>query len=88
MASSQDSNAAKRFGKACAEARAHLRREMEARGLYESDGWKIVETVRQIEGGSELVMRPLHLHKAAPDDIECVVSIDEDSSAVDMDCTP
>ena len=88
MTSSHDSHAAQRFAKACAEARAHLRREMMARGLYESDGWKIVESVRQIKGGSELVMRPLHLRKAPPDDLECVVSIDEDSSAVDMDCTP
>jgi hypothetical protein len=88
MASTHDSQAARRFSKACAEARAHLRREMNSRGLYESDGWKITESVRQIKGGSELVMRPLHLHKPAPDDLECVVSIDEDSSAVDMDCTP
>jgi len=88
MASSHDFQAATRFAKACVEARAYLRRHMEARGLYESDGWKIVETVRQADGGSELVMRPLHLRLNAPDDLECVVSIDEDSTAVDVDCTP
>jgi hypothetical protein len=88
MASTHDSVAAKRFAKACADARAHLRREMEARGLYEKDGWMIVETVRQADGGSELVMRPLHLRKTAPPDLECVVSIDEDSTRVDMNCTP
>ena len=88
MASTPDTHAARRFAKACAEARAYLRRHMEARGLYESDGWKIVESVRQAHGGSELVMRPLHLRLNAPDDLECVVSIDEDSSEVDVDCTP
>ena len=88
MASSHDSTAAQRFAKACAEARAHLRRQMEARGLHESDGWKITETVRQADGGSELVMRPLHLRMTAPDDLECVVHIGEDSSEVDVNCRP
>jgi hypothetical protein len=88
MSSTHDFNAARRFAKACADARTHLRREMEARGLHERDGWLIVETVRQADGGSELVMRPLHLRLNPPDDLECVVSIDEDSSEVDVDCTP
>lgn len=30
-------------------------------------------------------MRPLHLHLVAPDDLECVVRIEEDSS-VDSNC--
>jgi hypothetical protein len=53
------------------------------RGLFERDGWKIVETVRAATGCTELVMRPLHLHKVAPDDLECVVTIDEDTTTVD-----
>jgi hypothetical protein len=76
------------FSKAIAEARAHLWREMEARGLYARDGWKVTETTRAAGGGSQLVLRPLHLQKPAPDDLECVVAIDEDAKSIDMDCTP
>jgi hypothetical protein len=88
MSSSNDYQVAARFAKACAEARAHLWREMEARGLYERDGWKIVETVRPAMGGTELVMRPLHLRLTAPADLECVVTIDEDTTTVDSSCEP
>jgi hypothetical protein len=83
-----DMPAATRFAKACAEARLHLRKEMEARGLHEAEGWKIVETIRAAKGGSELVLRPLHLHKLAPEDLECVVAIDEDAASIDVDCSP
>lgn len=73
------------FSARCAVARAHLRREMEARGLRQCDGWEINETTRDCPGGSEIVMRPLHLHLVAPDDMECVVRIEEDSS-IDSNC--
>jgi hypothetical protein len=81
----RSSSLAQAFSAKCAVARAHLRREMEARGLRQSDGWKIMETVRDCVGGSELVMRPLHMHLQAPDDLECVVRIEEDSS-IDSNC--
>lgn len=73
------------FSSRCATARAHLRREMEARGLHQSDGWEITETTRDRGGGSEIVMRPLHLRLEAPDDLECVVRIETDSS-IDSNC--
>jgi hypothetical protein len=73
------------FSARCAVARAHLRSEMDARSLHQRDGWEIMETVRDCPGGSELVMRPMHLHLEAPDDLECVVRIEEDSS-MDSNC--
>lgn len=88
MPNFDDARAATRFARACEEARAHLRKEMEARGLHERDGWKIVETMRPARTGSELVLRPLHLHKMAPPDLECVVAIDEDATSIDVDCKP
>lgn len=88
MTPSDDSQAAARFAQACTEARAHLRRQMEERGLHERDGWKIVEAVRQGARGAELVMRPLHLRHTAPDDLECIIAIDEETTAVDSSCTP
>ena len=86
MSREHDAYVAARFAKACADARAYLLREMEQAGLHASEGWKIVETVRQVVGGSELVMRPLHLHKPSPPDLECVVKIDLDSAAIDSTC--
>jgi len=88
MPNFDDRPAVDRFAKAIAQARAHLWREMEARGLYSRDGWKLVETMRTTLGGSELVLRPLHLHKVAPHDLECVVAIDEDARYIDVDCSP
>ena len=72
-----------------AEARAHLRKQMEELGLHEKDGWKIAESVRQRpDGRCELHMCPLHLRLKAPDGIECVVTLDPQEQAVDADCTP
>lgn len=88
MKPSADSQAAARFAKACAEARAHLRRLMEESGFHEHDGWTIAESMRQVRGGTQLVMRPLHLRLTAPDHLECVVTIDEESTAVDSNCAP
>jgi hypothetical protein len=86
MSREHDTYIAARFAKACAEARADLLRQMEEAGLRASEGWKIVETLRQVAGGSELVMRPLHLHKPSPPDLECVVKIDLDTAAIDSSC--
>jgi len=81
----RSSSLAQAFSERCAVARAHLRREMEARGLHQSDGWDIMETTRDRADGSEIVLRPLHLHLAAPDELECVVRIEADS-AMDSNC--
>ena len=86
MSHSNDALVSARFASACGEARDHLRRQMEERGLHARDGWKIVETVRQVAGGSELVMRPLHMHLPSPGDLECVVTIDMASTSIDVDC--
>ena len=66
-------------------ARAHLLREMAARGLTEREGWKVVESVRQVPGGTELVLRPLHLHSESPEGLECVVKVRERDGAIDPD---
>ena len=68
------------------EARAMLRRHMEERGLYERDGWSIVETLRHRDGKTELVLRPIHLRLVPPVDLECVVAIDEPGTRITADC--
>lgn len=74
-----DDKVAVEFSARCAEARACLERTMVQRGLLAKDGWRITETVRTIIGGTEIVMRPLHLYRASPEDLECVVRVMEHS---------
>jgi hypothetical protein len=61
---------------------------MEARGLHERDGWKITEIMRDTRGGTELVLRPLHLWHQTPPDLECVVWVRNDDGQVETSCTP
>ena len=82
----RDADLSTQFSVRSKEARASLRTHMEERGLYERDGWKIWEQVRHRDGRTELVLRPIHLHLAAPVDLECVVTIDEPGSSISTDC--
>jgi len=88
MANDEDARLAELFSARCKAARAHLRHMMDALGMTERDGWRIGESMRQVSGGSELVLRPLHLYRNAPPDMECVVWIDAGAGSVDMACSP
>ena len=89
MKTDPDYTLAATFTSRCAAARAHLRKEMEALGLHERDGWKIAEIVRRsADGGLELHMCPLHMRLKAPPGIECVVSIDPNEERVESECSP
>ena len=70
------------------EAHAHLRGEMQKLGLLEEDGWRIAEVIRECTGGSELVLRPLHLSLEAPEGLECVVWFVEEPAHVGAECLP
>ena len=61
-----------------------LRREMEARGLTEKNGWKIDEQLRNVVGGTELVLRPIHRREHAPNDLLYVVAINEEDGSSDL----
>ncbi len=88
MSKAHETALASTFAERCAEARAHLQREMEACGLHARDGWRIVERIRGMGGGrTALVLRPLHLYLESPDGLECVVEIDADAS-IDVHCEP
>ena len=80
-----ESDLAQTFAERCARARAYLRQEMNARGLLEKEGWRIVETVRATGTRTELVMRPIHLHLPSPEGLECIVEIDEDET-IESNC--
>jgi len=88
MPNDTDDNFATRFAERYAAARAHLRREMDAIGLYERDGWRITETTRQARNGLELVLRPIHRTLASPDGLECIVWIDVEGHSIDAECVP
>ena len=83
-----DVQTAKAFAERYAAARAHLRREMNAVGLTEAQGWFITEYAREASGGSQVVLRPLHLHLKPPPGLECIVWVDEAGTTVEAECTP
>jgi hypothetical protein len=66
--------------------RAQLLQRMEERGLHARDGWRIHESIRQVNDGTEIVLRPVHLWLPAPDDLECTCWINEPGTAVSADC--
>jgi hypothetical protein len=89
MIPDRDAALAADFTERCTLARAHLRRQMEALGLRQQDGWRIAEVVRQnAQGGYELHMCPIHMRLKAPSDVECVVSIDLVHETVESECAP
>jgi hypothetical protein len=85
---SDDPSLVKEFREQRAKAEAYLWSEMERLGMYARDGWSIQEFTREREGGSELVLRPLHRVKTAPEGLECVVRIRESAPHVDSHCDP
>jgi hypothetical protein len=88
MNQSSDEGLAAEFSARRAEAEAFLWQEMHKLGLRKEDGWKISESMRDGSGGSELVMRPIHRTRTAPDGLECVVRIVEDTKTIDSECSP
>jgi hypothetical protein len=65
-------------------ARMLLRQQMDVRGLTEGTGWKINESVRHVVGGTELVLRPIHLRERAPADLEVVIAVSEEDGSTDL----
>jgi hypothetical protein len=84
----KDNSVAHAFAAKCEQARADLMKHMQDRGLLVEDGWMIGESMRQADGGSVLVMRPIHLRLPAPPDLECSCSVDEPGVTVSAQCNP
>lgn len=59
---------------------------MEQLGLRREDGWSILEFTRETAGGTELVLRPLHMRLASPPGLECIVGIVEDTAKIQTEC--
>ena len=57
------------------QARADVSAQMAALGLRQKDGWRIHEEMRSVLGGTQWVLRPVHIHRDAPG-VEAVVTID------------
>jgi hypothetical protein len=70
----------------CENARKALREHMTRRGLLEANGWKIYEFTRQVEGGTELVLRPVHTAQSSPEELECTCRIQEPGSQAIAEC--
>jgi hypothetical protein len=76
------------FGDKMRHAQAYLRSEMRRLGLFEEDGWKIIQDTRERSTGTEMVLRPFHLKLDAPEGLECVVWISPEQPEVDSECAP
>ena len=59
-----------------AEAKAQLAIRMQAMGLTQDKGWRVVEGLRDTPTGHEFVLRPIHLHEEAQ--LEITVPIGPD----------
>jgi len=68
-------------------ARDMLRKQMDARGLTEKAGWRITESLRHVAGGTQLVLKPIHLREHAPEGLEYVVSVSEEGTS-DLTASP
>lgn len=75
-----------KFAEKLQHAHDYLRAEMRNLGLLEEDGWKIAEIIRERDGGSELVLRPVHLRLEPPDGLECVVWFIEQPARIGAEC--
>jgi hypothetical protein len=84
----KDQSLARAFAVKCDQARADLMEHMRVRGLHAKDGWRIGESMRQADGGTVLVMRPIHMRHTSPPDLECSCSIDEPGEQVSAQCSP
>jgi hypothetical protein len=76
------------FAAKCSQARADLVKHMLVRGLHPEDGWLIHESMRQANGGTVLVFRPIHMRLSAPPDLECTCSVDEPGAEISAQCNP
>ena len=83
-----DDETARAFAERYVAARAHLRREMDELGLLEADGWLIAEHSREADGGSQVVLRPLHRHLPSPPGVECIVWVNQTGTSVEAECMP
>jgi hypothetical protein len=82
----KDEHLSRAFSASCEDARDALLKHMTAHGLRLEDGWTIHEFTRQVEGRTELIMRPLHRQLPAPTNLECLCMIDEPGAKVGSEC--
>jgi hypothetical protein len=75
-----------RFASECDEARKALRGHMVRHGLGEDSGWRIYEFTREVDGRTELVMRPVHSHLNPPSKLECKCTIHQEELTVSHGC--
>lgn len=84
----RDDHFADPFAEERVAAETYLWRKMEERGMTREGGWKVVEFTRDTRGGTELVLRPMHLWHQAPYDLECVVWVRNEDGLGEASCTP
>ena len=84
----RDTQLATAFAERCEDARSQLKAHMKSRGLRFEDGWRIHEKTRYVDGGTVIVMTPIHMHLPPPLDLECKCWIDEPGEDISSRCEP
>ena len=84
----RDEKSTEQFARHRAAAESQLWGRMEERGMTREGGWKIAEFTRDTRGGTELILRPMHLWHDSPYDMDCVIWVHSDEGSVESDCTP
>ena len=85
--SAGDGELSARLAERLKETEALLWEHMARAGLHAADGWRITQFTREREGGTELVLRPIHLRLKPPDGLECIVGIVEGGGDITSECT-
>ena len=83
----RDQQFTEQFARHRADIETQLWRLMEERGMTREGGWKIAEFTRDTRGGTEIVLRPMHLWHDSPYDLECVVLMRQEDGVVESGCT-
>lgn len=84
----RDEQFAEQFARQRAAAESQLWKSMDERGMTREGGWRVAEFTRESRGGTELVLRPLHLWHDSPYDLECVIAMTDAGGKVDSSCAP
>jgi len=83
---SRTDNLARAFLAERRRAEKYLWAEMAKLGLRKEDGWSIRELTREDQGGTQIVLRPMHMFLRAPEGLECIVGIVEEDGTVSGRC--
>lgn len=83
-----DEQFAEQLAQQRAAAEARLSTQMEERGMTREGGWRVAEFTRETRGGTEYVLRAVHVWHESPYDLEFVVCLQERDGGAEASVAP